>query len=100
MPQNCDAAGSDEPEHCADRTRVDEQWDGHDQQASVQLASCGRECADREVLSCKLANAPHAADHEEDDEEECEVGDQAVDEEHDKDDGVVAREVAQVVVHA
>lgn len=48
----------------------------------------------------ELADGPHAADDEDDDEEEGHVRDQAVDAQHDEDRGIVAGEVAQVVVDA
>jgi len=53
--------------------------------------------ANIEILTTELADAPHATDNEDNDKEECQVCEQAVDEEHEEDDGIVAGEVAQIV---
>ena len=100
MTQNSDTASTNEPEHGGDRATEDEQRDRDACETGVQLAGRRGECANREILSSELADAPHAANDEEDDEEEREVRDQAVDEEHDKDGRVIAREVTQVIVHS
>lgn len=61
-------------------------------------SSCaeGREL---EIIALELADAEHSADNEADDEEQEQVCQQAVDAEHDKNSGIVAGEVAQVVVY-
>lgn len=56
--------------------------------------------ANVEILATELANSPHATDNENNDKEESQVREQAVDEEHEEDNGIVAGEVAEVVGHA
>lgn len=98
MAKNRHSAGSDEPEDGADRVRDECKGNGYDQQAGVQLSSCRAEEADVKIAAVEFAYAPHASDDEDNDEEEGEVVEQRVDAEHDEDGGIVAAEVAQVVV--
>ena len=49
-------------------------------------------------MPSRLADAEHATNDKADDKEKKQIGEQAVDAEHDKDGGIVAREVTQVVV--
>src|ERR1700761_919111 len=98
MTQNSDAAGTDEPEHSPNGTRVDGEWDSDDEKAGVELRRGCPEKADIEIIALQLADSPHATNHQENDEEQRQVGEKAVDEEHDKDGGIVAGEVAKVVV--
>lgn len=54
--------------------------------------------ADLKVLAVELSDEIHAENDEDDIEQEPRVGEEGVNAEHDKDNGIVAREVAQVVV--
>ena len=56
------------------------------------------ESADLEVATFEPADEPHAKHNKDDIKEQPEVCDEGVDAEHDKDDGIVAGEVAQIVV--
>lgn len=62
------------------------------------MGSSGAPATDLEIVALQLADAVHAPHDEADDEEQHQVGEQAVDAEHDEDGRIVAREVAQVVV--
>ena len=98
MAQDGDAGGSDEPEKGAEGRGPEAEGNADDQQGGVKLGCGGTPAADLQVVALEFADAVHSANEHEDDEEQRGVGDQAVDEEHDEDGGVVAREVAQVVV--
>jgi hypothetical protein len=98
MAQDGDARGSNEPEDSRKGRSPETERHSDDQQNSVELRSRGAPASDLEVVALKLANAIHAADDKEDDEEEHQVREQAVDAEHDEHDGIVAGEVSQIVV--
>ena len=51
-----------------------------------------------QISSLKLADAEHTTYDQDDDKQQEQVREQAVDAEHDEDDGIVAAEVRQVVV--
>ena len=70
----------------------------NDEERSVQLRGSSAPATELEIISLQLADSEHATDYEADDEEKPQVGDQAVDAEHDENGGIVARKVAQVVV--
>lgn len=100
MAQDGDAAGPDEPEHRGEGRGDDHEGNADDEETSVKLA--GRELGEAKVQisAAQLADPPHATNDEEYDEEQREVGQQRVDAEHDEDSGIVAAEVAKVVVDA
>lgn len=100
MTQNSDAAGTDEPEDGGEWRGNEAQRNGDADERGVELGGGGSEGADLEIRTLQLANSPHSSDDEEDDEQQREVGDQAVDGQHDENDGIVAGEVAEVVVDA
>lgn len=70
------------------------------EQGRVQLGSVETPEAQVQVATVQLANSPETGADEDNEEHQSPVGQQAVDAEHDKDDGIVAREVAEVVVDA
>jgi len=49
-------------------------------------------------LTAQSANPPHASDNEDDDEQQQQVRKQRVDAQHDEENGIVAAEIAEVVV--
>lgn len=98
MAQDRDTGSTDEPENSSEGRGPETKRDGDAEQTSVELRCSGAQAADLQVCALELANAIHAANDEEDDEQEQEVGEEAVDAEHDEDDGIIAGEVAQVVV--
>jgi len=98
MSNNANARCANQPQDSADRRRPDTKGNCNNQKTSVELR---RSCASKsniEVSALELANAEHAADYEDNDKEQEQVCKQAVDAEHDEEDGIVAAEVGQVVV--
>jgi len=51
-----------------------------------------------EIPSLESSDTPHATNDQEDDKQQQEVGEQRVDAEHHEQDGIVAREISEVVV--
>lgn len=94
MAQNGDTASSSEPEHGANWTGKYCQRDGNDGESAIELSGCSMDWTNIEVLAVQLANPPHSTDYENDDKQEGQVREQAVDEEHEEDNGIVAGEVA------
>ena len=100
MSNNANARCADQPQDSADGRRPDTKGNCNNQKTSVELR---RSCAGKsniEVGALELADAEHAANDEYNDEEQEQVCKQAVNAEHDEDDGIVAAEVGQVVVDA
>lgn len=91
---------ANKPHQSRERRGNQTQRDGDDEQTRVELRGCGTEGADFEIAAVEAANNEHAADDEDDVEEEEPVGEQGVDAEHGKDDGIVGGVVAEVVVDA
>lgn len=91
---------ADQPKDRRDGRSPDTKRDANTQQSSVELRSVEAAEADVQVTAIKFTDAPKTGSHKDDDEEQKGVGQQAVDAEHNKDDGIVAGEVAQVVVDA
>jgi hypothetical protein len=95
-----DAGSSDEPEHGSEGRGPQTDRNGNDEQCRVELGRGSAPAADLQVVSVKFANGEHASDYEADVEEQRQVGEQAIDAEHGEDSGIVAGEVAQVVIDA
>lgn len=51
-------------------------------------------------MSFELSNSPHSTNDKEDEEEKCQVGEQAIDAQHKEDDDIVARKVSKVVINS
>lgn len=100
MAKDDNAAGADQPHDGAERRRDQTDRNRDDVQTSVELRGREASRADLEVLAVQLANDVHAEDNEDDVEQKPRVGEKGVDAEHHEDDGIVAGEVAQVVVDA
>lgn len=98
VAKNDHTAGANEPHDGAEGRRNQADRDGNDVQTGVQLGGGEAGLADLEVLTVKLADEEHAEDDKDDVEEKPGVGEQSVDAEHGKYDGIVAGEVAEVVV--
>lgn len=90
MAENGDASGSDQPKKRRDRRRNKCHRDSNTGKTSVELRRGGPEGSNFQVASSQLADRPHAANDEDNVEEKPEVGEQAVNAEHDKDHGIVA----------
>lgn len=99
MAQDGDTGGSDEPENGGEGRGPQTERDRNDEKSSVELRGGCAHAAELEVVAFELADAEHATHKEDYDEQQQQVGEKAVDAEHGKDGGVVAREVSQVVVH-
>lgn len=98
--KNTRAARSNEPEQGRERRGNKTDGNADNQQTSPELRGGRPERSDLEVASVQLADAEHARHHKDDIKEQQPVGQQGVDAEHEEDDGIVAGEVAQVVVDA
>lgn len=91
-------SGANQPENRGDGRGPDTQGHANAQQSRVELRSVEAAEAQIQVASVQLADTPETGRHKDDDEQQERVGQQAVDAEHDKDHGIVAREVGEVVV--
>jgi len=100
MPENADARRTNQPQDSADWRSPNAQRHSDNQKTSVKLGGGSAREADVEIGASQLADAEHSTDDEGDDEQQQQVGQQAVDAEHDEDDGIVAAEVGEVVVDA
>lgn len=98
MANHSHASGADEPENRRKGRRPKTQRNGNDKQCGVHLRRRRTPAANLEIIALELANSIHTSHHQADDKKEHQVGEQAVDAEHDEHGGIVAREVAQVVV--
>lgn len=99
MAENGDACGANQPQKGGDGRRNESHGYGNAGQTSVELGSSGSESAYLQVISTKFANSPHAANDKDDVEKKPKIGEQAIDTEHDKDDGIVGGEVREIVVY-
>lgn len=100
MAENGDAGGANQPQKGGDGRSNESPRHRNADQASVKLGSGGTEGAYDEIISAQLADSPHATRDKNDVEEKPQVGEQAVDTEHDKNDGIVGGEVGEIVVDA
>lgn len=98
VAKNDHAAGANEPHDGAEGRGDQANGDGNDIKTGVQLRGGEAGLADLEVLAVELADEEHAEDDEDDVKEEPGVGKQGIDAEHGKDHGIVAGEVAEIVV--
>lgn len=98
MAQDGDTRSSNEPKHGGEGRSQEAEGHGDAEQGGVELRGGSAPAPDLEVVALQFADTVHATNDEEDEEEQLQVGEQAVDAEHDEDDGIVAGEVAQVVV--
>lgn len=98
MAEDGHASGADQPEDCGDGRGPETQRDTNAQQRGVELRGVEATETDIQIATVELANPVQTGSHEDDDKQKERVGQQAVDAEHDEDDGIVAGEVGQVVV--
>lgn len=98
MTENGHARSANQPEQGRDWRSNQTHGNGDDDHSSIKLGCSSTESADFEIMAVEAADDEHASDDEHDVEHENPVGEQSVDAEHDKDDGIVAGVVAQVVV--
>lgn len=99
MAKHRHTSGTNQPEHRGDRGGPNTQGNRNDEQTSVELRSVKTSETQFQITAFQFPNTVETTGDEDYDEEEQEVGQQAVDAEHDEDDGIVAGEVGQVVVH-
>lgn len=100
MTNDDQAAGANQPHNSEEGRREKTDRDSNDVQSRVQLRCSEAVLADFEVTAVELADEPHAGNDEDDVEEQPRVGEQSIDTEHHEHDGIVAGEVAKVVVDA
>jgi hypothetical protein len=93
------AVSANEPQDCAPRRRIESNRNSNDVQPRVELRRREAVLADLKVAAVELSNHPHANSDEDDGEEKSKVREECVDAQHDEDDGIVAREVAEIVVN-
>jgi hypothetical protein len=92
--------GTDEPESGAEGVGDDGEGNGDDEQSSVELRSGGAEVANLDIATLEFTDTKHATNNEENVEGQEPVCEQSVDAQHDEEDGIVAGEIAKVVVDA
>lgn len=100
MAKNDYAAGADQPHDGADGRRNQAHRNGDDIETRVELGGGNAGLTNLEICAVESSNQVHAGDNEDNVEEEPGVGEEGIDAKHHKDDGIVAGEVAQVVVDA
>ena len=100
MTKNGHTRGSDEPKNSSEGGGKKSDRDSNTQQTSVELRGSSLEGADLQISSLEFADEPHAERNKDDVEQEPHIGDKAVDAEHHDDHGIVAGEVAEIVVDA
>lgn len=66
--------------------------------SSIRISTGEGQLTELQLSAFKPSNTPHSSHHQANHKHQQEVGEQAVDAEHDKDDGIIAREVGQIVV--
>lgn len=98
MTENGHASSTNQPEQGREWRGNQTQGNGDDEQTRVQLRRRGAESANFEIAAVQASDEPHADNNEDDVEEQEPVGEESVQAQHAKDDGVVAGEVAEVVV--
>lgn len=98
MTDNADTRGTDKPKSGAKGVGEDGKRHGDDNQTGVELRSSGAESTNLDITTLEFADTVHTTNDEENDESQEPVGDQGVDAQHNKENGIVAREVAKVVV--
>ncbi|KAI6766439.1 hypothetical protein HG531_011661 [Fusarium graminearum] len=89
---------ADEPEQGRERRGNQTQRHGDTNKCSVKLRTRGTKGANFKIVSIELSNEPHAHNHKDDVEEQQPVGQEGINAEHNKNNGIVAGVVAQVVV--
>lgn len=100
MANDDQAAGANQPHDSEEGRREKTDRNRNYIQSRVQLRSGEAVLSNLEITAIKLADEPHTGNDEDDVEEQPRVGEQGVDAKHDEHDGIVAGEVAQVVVDA
>ncbi len=100
MANDDHAAGANQPHERAEGRSNEPYRDRDDIEGSVELRRGEALLSNLEITTLELADQEHARDDKDNVEQEPDVGEQGVEEEHHKDDGIVAREVAQVIVDA
>lgn len=100
MSKNDHAAGANQPHDGADGRGNQADGNGDDIETRVELGRGNARLANLEICAVESANQIHASDNEDNVEEQPGVGQEGIDAKHDKDDSIVAGEVAQIVVDA
>ena len=100
MTENANTRRTDKPESGTEGVGDDGKGNGDDEQSGVELRSGGAEVANLDIATLEFADTVHTTDDEEDVEGQQPVCEQGVDAQHDEEDGIVAGEVAKVVVDA
>lgn len=100
MSKNDHTAGANQPHNGADGRGNQADGDGDDIETRVELGRGNAGLTNLEICAVESANQVHTSDNEDDVKEEPRVGKEGIDAKHDKDDSIVAGEVAQVVVDA
>lgn len=98
MTQDGDSRSSNEPKSSRERVGNDCEWDGQNDESSIELCRGGTEETNIKVTTLELADTVHATDDKKNNKGKKPVGEQSIDTQHDKEDGIVASKVAQVVV--
>lgn len=92
------ATGTNQPQDGGEGRCNESDRHGEHNQTRVELRGRCVNGTNVEIAPTELANGPHAAHDEDNVKEQPKVGDEAVDAEHGKEDGIVAGEVAEIIV--
>ncbi len=99
MTKNSHADGSNKPKSRPKGRGPDEDRDPDDEEACVELRCCQASDAELKIAAIELSDDEEADAHEDHVKEKLQVGQQAVNCEHDCDGKVIALEVAQVPIN-
>ena len=99
VAEDGDTGGTNQPQGSRKGRSPDAERHANAQQDGVQLRGVETTESQVQVPAFQLANAVETGADEDDHKQQQRVGQQAVDAEHHKDDGIVAGEVGEVVVH-
>ena len=89
---------TDQPQGGCNRGSPDEDWYSDDEQSRIQLGSCKSSKAQLELPPIQFFDSKEPDAHEDHVEQQCKVGKQAVDCEHQGYREIVAREVREIVI--
>jgi len=98
VSENRASRSTNEPQEGRNGRSKETERDGDDEETGVELRRGDTGGSEFEISSLKSSDTPHATNDQEDDKQQQEVGEQRVDAEHHKHDGIVAREISEIVV--
>lgn len=98
VTENSNARSADQPQEGAEGRGDETKRNGNDKEASVELRGRRLEGTNLEITTLETSDTVHTGNDEENVEKKEPVGQERIQAEHDEEDGIVAREVAEVIV--